>query len=177
MIRCLAAGVASCAIAPAQAATTENWYGGLSGDLTWLRHSDTGGGGNVDLGYRFDDFRVEAEAGYHGAGGQSGFGSTHYFTYMGNAYYDFNHAFSSDSRIVPYIGAGLGDAAVHFGNSSFTTTFHHHENIFAYQGMAGLEYSAANAPNTTWSLGYRYLGTDSHNLHANNLELGVRLHF
>src|SRR5262249_41367887 len=104
-----------------QAATVvpTNWYAGISGDLTWLRNSDTGGGGNVDIGYRFDDFRIEGEAGYHGAGGQSGFGSTHYFTWMGNVYYDFNRIFPSSGsgwHVAPYVGGGLGDAQVHFGS-------------------------------------------------------------
>jgi len=162
------------------AATQNNWYIGGSGDLTWLRNSDTGGGGNVDLGYAFNDFRIEAEAGYHAASGSDGFGSTHYFTYMGNVYYDFNTLFSPSSsgwHIAPYIGAGLGDAAVHFGSSNFSNTFHHHENDFAYQGMAGLNFVSASMPNTDWLIGYRYQGTDSDNIHANSLELGVRFHF
>jgi len=172
----LMAGSAYSAANPGQ----NNWYFGASGDLTWLRHSDMGGGGNVDLGYRFSDFRIEGEAGYHGAGGRDDYSSTHYFTYMGNLYYDFNTVFSPSAsgwHVVPYIGGGLGDAAVHFGHSSFTNTFHHNENIFAYQGMAGLTFVSASMPNTDWSLGYRYLGTDKTNLHANNLELGIRFHF
>jgi len=180
---CLAAMLAGTA---AQAATSPNdWYVGLSGDLTWLSHSDTGGGGNVDLGARFwpsnfGDFRIEGEAGYHGAGGKNGYGSTHYFTYIGNLYYDFNTVFASSNsgwHVVPYIGGGMGDAALSAGHSSFSDTFHHHENTFAYQGMAGLTFVASSMPNTDWSIGYRYLGTDNNDPHANNLELGVRFHF
>ena len=174
--------LASSATIPAYAATTKwgGWYGDLSGDLTWLRHSDTGGGGNVALGYRFSDFRLEGEAGYHGAGGDGGHSGTHYFTYMGNLYYDFNRAFPSSNsgwQVVPYIGGGLGDAQVHLGNSSFSNTFRHHDNDFAYQGMAGLTFVSDSMPHTDWSLGYRYLGTDQDNLHANNLELAIRYHF
>lgn len=171
--------------AAAQSNSQDDWYGGFSGDLTWLRHSNTGGGGNVDLGYRFwpsnfGDYRLEGEIGYHGAGGSSGYSSTHYLTYMGNLYYDFNTVFSpseSGWHVSPYIGAGLGDEAVHYGHSDLTTTYHHHANTFAYQGMAGLQLVSASAPDTDWWFGYRYLGTDKNNIHSNNLELGVRFHF
>jgi len=177
----LLAGVSACLTlafitAPASAAAAyapDGWYVGGSGDLTWL-HSNTGGGGNVDLGYRFNDVRAEAEAGYHGIDG------THYFTYMGNLYYDFNSLFGASSsgwHIAPYVGAGLGYAAVNYGDNSFSNTFHHHDNTMAYQGMAGLTFTSASMPNTDWSVGYRYLGTDSNNLGASNLELGVRFHF
>ncbi len=175
------------AAVPAMASTAnpDNWYVGVDGDLTWLRHSDMGGGGGVDLGYRFwpsnfGDFRIEGAANYNGAGGDSGYSSTHYFTYMGNLYYDFNTVFPSSNsgwHITPYIGGGLGDAEVHFGSSSFASTFHHHDNSFAYQGMAGLSFTSASMPSTDWVIGYRYLGTDQDNLHANNLEAGVRFNF
>jgi opacity protein-like surface antigen len=153
-----------------------NWYLGVSGDGTWIRHDDFGGGGNVDLGYRFGDIRLEGEAGYHDAD------STHYFSYMGNVYYDFNSLMPTNSsgwHVVPYIGGGIGDAAVHYGNdgTAFSSTFKHHENSFAYQGMAGLTLTSASAPSVDWSLGYRYFGTDKRDLHANNIELGARFHF
>lgn len=186
----LGAGVCATALlsageASAQPAPRNDWYLGLSGDLTWMSHSTTGGGGNVDLGYRFSpsnmgDFRLEGEAGYHGAGGKTGYSSTHYITYMGNLYYDFNTIFSPSAsgwHVVPYIGGGLGDAAVHVGHSDLATTFHHHENDFAYQGMAGLTLVDESMPNTDWSVGYRYLGTDGSDVHSNSLELGVRFHF
>jgi len=162
------------------AAAPGSWYAGGSGDLTWLRNSNTGGGGNVDLGYQFQDFRIEGEAGYHSASGDNGYGNTRYLTYMGNVYYDFNTVFSASGsgwHVVPYVGGGLGDAEVHFGSGDIVTTYHHHENDFAYQGMAGLSFVSASMPNTDWSLGYRYTGTDSDNIHANSLELGVRFHF
>jgi len=149
-----------------------NWYAGLSGDFTWL-HGDTGGGGNAQLGYMFPsdgfgDLRLEGEFGYHDAS------STHYFTYMGNAYYDFGRwaANSGSVRIVPYLGAGVGDATVHFQRNGSG-------DALAYQGMAGLSFICASMPNTDWSLGYRYQGSDETHgsrLNANNIELGVRFH-
>jgi opacity protein-like surface antigen len=174
----------------AQAAAPSNWYLGASGDFTWARHTNMGGGANVALGYQFapgsmGDFRLEGQVGYHGAGGEDGFGDLHYFTYMGNLYYDFNRMFpqkqgsGSGWHISPYIGAGLGDAAIHYGSAdnNIATTFHHHNNSFAWQGMAGINLTSASMPNMDWIVGYRYLGTSETNLHAQNLELGVRFRF
>jgi hypothetical protein len=164
-------------------AANDDWYAGVSGDLTWLRHSDTGGGGNVNVGYRFwpsnfGDFRLEAEAGYHGAGGSSGNAGTHYFDYMGNVYYDFNTIFPTNSwKIVPYIGGGAGDASLNYGHATIASTFHHHTNEFAYDGQGGLSFVMPSMPMTEWYVGYEYLGTDNHNIDANNAKLGVRFHF
>lgn len=157
-----------------------NWYVGLSGDLTWMHHSDVGGGGNLTFGYRMNQIRLEAEAGYHEAGGRGGYGSTSYFNYMANAYYDFNWLLPTSSsgwHITPYVGGGIGDAAVHYGSRGFSTTFRHHDNTFAYQAMAGLTFTSVSQPNLDYSVGYRYLGTDERNVNANSLELGIRLHF
>ncbi len=171
----------------ASAASQKLWYAGASGDFTWLRHSDMGGGANLRLGYQFPpasygDLRLEAEAGYHGADGDTGYSNTHYFTYMGNLYYDFPNTYAlsnSGWSVSPYIGGGLGMASVRYGNSSnnFTSTFHHHDNTFAWQGMAGLSLTSTSMPNIDWTIGYRYLGTDEHNIHANNAEIGLRYHF
>jgi hypothetical protein len=181
----LAGGLAAMLLAGTAHAATGDWYAGISGDLTWLRHSDLGGGGNIQLGYRlrpgsFGAFRIEAEAGYHSASGSGSYSSTHYFSYMGNVYYDFDKLLPNSAsgwRITPYVGAGLGDAAIHYGHSSFSGTFHNHDNKFAWQGMAGIKLTSASMPNSDWSLGYRYLGTSGDNIRSNNLELGYTLHF
>lgn len=158
-----------------------NWYAGLSGGVSWMDGSDMGGGGQVAVGYKFNDVRLEGEVGYHAADGNGGSSATHYLSYMGNVYYDFNSAFGprdSGWHVAPYIGAGIGDAAVHYGNNGGVgTTFRHHENHFAYQGMAGLTFVSASMPNTDWNIGYRYTGTDSNNINSNNAEVGVRFHF
>jgi len=181
----LATAALSALCAPAYADPLgPDWYAGVTGDLTWMSHTDTGWGGDAALGYRFwpsnfGNARLEGEFGYHRAGGSDGFGSTHYYTYMGNLYYDFNlfNASVADSRITPYVGAGLGDATAHFGDGD-------HGNAFAYQFMAGLTLTPASTPHTDWSLGYRYQGSSnvndsgrSQSLNANSLELGVRFHF
>lgn len=143
-----------------------------------------GGGGNVNVGYRFGqsnlgDLRLEGEAGYHYASGNSGYSDTHYFTYMGNLYYDSNINLTPGSNwaIAPYIGGGIGDAQVHFGQSNFANTFHHHNSTFAYQGMAGLNFTQASMPNLNWYAGYRYTSTDERNIKASNIEAGLRYNF
>jgi len=173
------------ASAATEAATAENaadhgWYMGGSAGLVWPRNAETGWGGNLALGYRFADWRLEAEGGYHGAGGDSGYRNIHYFTYMGNAYYDFNSAIPTSEeglRVVPYIGAGLGGASVNRGSGSIRETYNHNNDTFAYQGMAGLSLASTTMPNVAWTIGYRYLGTEEHNLSAHNVEIGARIHF
>lgn len=172
-----------------KSAQAVNSYAGISGDFTWPNHSDLGGGGRVTLGGRINpldmgSFRGELEAGYHTADGETGFGDVRYFNYMANAYYDLasrpSWVMSDSWHMTPYIGAGLGMASIRYGRGDFTSTFHHHTNAFAYQGMAGLAFVAADSPNTEWTVGYRYLGTSRENgaeLHANNLELGLKYHF
>ena len=103
---------------PSQDEQFRNWYLGGSGDLTWLRHSTTGGGANANFGYRMGsmsqgDIRIEAEIAYHRASGDSGYSATRYLSYMGNVYYDFNDVLamhSGDWSISPYVGGGIGDA-------------------------------------------------------------------
>jgi hypothetical protein len=169
----LATMAATSAIA-APYSQNENFYVGGSGDLTWPRNADMGGGGNVAVGYRFNDVRVEGEIGYHAAD------NLHYITYMGNVYYDFNQFTKTHSgwRIVPYVGAGIGDAALHLGrNGSVSNTFHHNTDTFAYQGMAGVTLVSDSMPRVDWTLGYRYLNTDEDEIQASNIQAGVRYHF
>ena len=163
--------------AMATANPPSNWYAGVSGDVTWMQHTNTGGGGNVELGYQLPHVRVEAEGGYHTAGGDGGYGDTHYYTYMGNLYWDIGSVSGSYSgwQVTPYIGGGLGDAQIHRGASGISGTSS--ENSFAYQGMAGLTFASASMPNTDWSLGYRYLGADDTNPRASNVELAARFRF
>jgi len=172
-----------------------DWYAGIDGDLTWLRHTAVGGGGGFDLGYRFwpsdfGDFRIEAEANYHDMSGRDGSADSHYFTYMGNLYYDFLSLRSTMPwQLVPYVGAGIGDATIHLGQDNATGRYSEQGDAFAYQFMAGLTFETQYMPNTDWSLGYRYLASDdvsgtdnagfshSERIHANNLELAARFHF
>jgi hypothetical protein len=153
-----------------------NWYGSLSGNSTWMDNSDLGGGGNIGLGYRIDNVRLEGEAGYHTADGKGGYPDTNYISYMGNVYYDFNTMNFARWKFVPYIGGGVGNAAVRYGNSSLSGTWDHHDNQFAYQGMAGVSFTAPAISNADLFVGYRYFATDG-DLESNNAEVGVRFYF
>lgn len=145
-------------------APSQAWYGGISGDLTWMGNSDVGGGGNADIGYRFNNVRLEGEVGYHDASG--GGDAEHYMSYMGNLYYDFTNMYSSMGwNVAPYIGAGIGDAEIHS------------DSEFAYQGMIGLGFTSASMPNATYRLGYRYFDTTDNSPHASNIELGANWAF
>lgn len=185
------AGLAALVSAPVYATPgMDGVYTSISGDYTWLHSNTNGGGGNIAVGDQFltnnlGDFRIEAEAGYHD------FSDAHYFTYMGNLYYDLNalNYDSSSLKIVPYVGAGLGDATIHMSNSDFAGRYTEQGDAFAYQFMGGLGFTSANMPNAVWSVGYRYLASDdisgtdniglsnSERLHANNIELAARFSF
>ncbi len=171
-----------CAAFSAQAAnstntnnTSANLYGSVSGDYTW-NDGDNGWGGNVAIGTRIwpntfsnaGDFRLEAEFGYHDLD------NSHYFTYMGNLYYDadFMKMSASGLRIVPYVGGGLGAATLHGDGRESGTAF-------AYQGLAGLTLRCDSMPSVDWSIGYRYTGSNEihgRDLDADNVELGLRFH-
>ncbi len=178
-----------CSPVHADIGSNPDWYLGLSGDLTWLRHSDTGGGGNIALGRAFQtgsfgDFRLEAEAGYHETSG------SHYYSYMGNAYYDFTGlAPSMPWKLTPYIGAGIGDLTAHLDESDSSGSYNVHGNVFAYQFMAGVNLNVDTIPNVDWSLGYRHVGSSdvdgtnnvgagvSDRVISDSIELGARFHF
>lgn len=185
------------AATPAFANTSgrSDWYAGLSGDVTWLNHSRTGGGGNFQIGKQMwttdsGAVRLEGEVGYHGVPNKTGYtGNTHYFTYMANGYYDFKPMTTVGGfQVSPYLGAGLGDATVKFGQrrgftgglGSTFVNFSSHDNVFAYQFMGGITLASAYMPNLDWTLGYGYLGSDKKDgqrLNANNIEIGARWHF
>jgi opacity protein-like surface antigen len=178
-------------------------YIGISGDLTTLQDTsvsgsssgqakfDWGGGGNIALGYEYDrSMRLELEGGYHdlpiktvtnGSGSFDSSQDLRIVTIMANAYYDFNKYIG----FTPYIGAGLGDAQVNFPRATGFGSTKSTDNVFAYQGMAGISYVPASMPQTDWSLGYRYLGTletrysgaKLDNINTHSAEIGLRYHF
>ena len=192
-------------------AANSGFYTGLSGDLTIkknIKFSDNGTNGkienkfnsgvNLSLGYDFgNNFRTEAEAGYHAFGmkkiteGDSVISSKpkadlKVMTLMGNVYYDFNNS----TRFSPYIGAGAGVSFVDFPTKFFNTA-KSKDSGFAYQFMTGVAYSPEFLPSTKLYAGYRYLNNaasqfsikDSNEnfkinkLGASNIELGIRYSF
>lgn len=175
--------------APEDTRPVSDVYGSISGGVTWASHDNTGGGGNIALGTRFlpsdfGDFRAELQAGYRNIS------PSHYFTYMGNLYYDFD-SFKAYTpwKLVPYLGVGLGDARVHFNETGNGGDFTQNDDVFAYQVMAGVNFTTEQMPNTEWFVGYSHLGSDNINatdnlgfhtskrLSANNVDVGLRYHF
>jgi len=116
-----------------------SWYMGASGDVTKPRNSTITGtstgtadygfssGGDLAFGYEPEafnsstgDVRAEIEGGYHALGlnkvvvggvpNASPKGDMKIMTIMANAYYDFH----TSTPFTPYIGGGVGDAAISF---------------------------------------------------------------
>lgn len=152
---------------------------------------DVGYGFSTAIGYKFEQgVRVEGEIAYrtHTIDDNNSSGDFDSTAFMANAYYDL---MPSNSRISPYIGAGIGGA---YGND-YDLIFQNgsRESIdsefsMAYQLMAGASFQAHR--NIELVLGYRYFAVpegsfdslrdgrefeteyDSH-----NLELGFRFSF
>jgi opacity protein-like surface antigen len=110
------------------------------------------------VGYYFsDNIRAEAEAGYRQLNGDTTsimVGGTKYtvdssdleskaFSAMGNLYFNI----PTESKVSPYIGAGIGWAHEQDEGS----------DAFAYQVMAGLDFKVSDR--STLFAGYRYFGT------------------
>jgi len=125
-------------------------------------------------GYDFEGFRVEGEIGYRTNDADqgtlfpiTGFMSTEnvegdfsVLSLMGNGYYDFH---SANSRLVPYVGVGLGvasiDADIRTNNPIFAGQQIVNDSVaaFAIQFMAGLGFNVS--PTTTLTFDYRYFAS------------------
>lgn len=161
------------------------WYIGLEGGYTYMSDEDLSGATNAakiklnngwgvggSIGYLpsssipfINSLRFEGEVVYHendldqvgykGGSTVAGNGSFSSTAYMVNAYYDLP---LENSPWSPYVGGGIGLADVHLSPTQPGNTSGH-DSEFAYQGLAGIGYTAASIPNTQWTLGYRYLAT------------------
>ncbi len=165
---------------------------GLTGELTY----DPGIALDLAFGYAFEvGLRAEFQVGYRKSDIDDvkidGFGTTDIdgdqttYTSMANLYYDFDFArLSGDpggvSRLVPYLGAGIG-VAVH--DLDFDSGGSDTDTVFAYQGIAGFAYSLAQ--NWRLTLTYIYLRTSDPEFdddfeteyRSHNAMLGVRYSF
>lgn len=126
----------------------------------------TGAAGTAAIGYGFGNgLRSELELG-HRAGKVSGIdnatgtggGRIDVSSLMGNILYDF----ANETSFVPYIGVGAGGARVRAkdvgpdqGNAMVSGT----ANVFAYQGILGLDYRIGD--NAALGASYRYFATQS----------------
>lgn len=189
-----------------------SWYFSLSGSVNFVEDSslseqggplpqsgtleyDEGYGIAAAVGYRprytgsfLDHLRAEFEFGVAdndfdqfaitGVGVEVPAGDIQVVRAMGNAFIDMD--LSPQWR--PYLGGGLGAARVQLENEEDT--------VFAWQGMAGINYVPTRFPLAEIGVGYRYFnageaqfttqGTGSQveiDYEAHSLEAGVRLYF
>jgi OOP family OmpA-OmpF porin len=133
--------------------------------------------GDVNIGYDFGAFRMEAEVGYrearlrqysalgttpngtaaaYGAGNRQGFGRTNALSFMVNGLLDFG----PDDGVQGFVGGGVGVARVKFRNLNFFSNFpflSDSDTNFAYQGLAGVR--APLTDNVDVSLKYRFFNS------------------
>ncbi len=164
---------------------------GVTGELSY----DTAVALDFAFGTSFDmGLRLEYQFGFRGAeidtvqidgsGTFDGAADLYTITNMLNVYYDFDLGRMSgspagSSRLVPYIGGGVG-FAIH--ELDFDSGGSESDTVFAYQGIAGLAYSFT--PNWGMTLSYLYLGTSDPEFQnfeteygSHNVMLGLRYSF
>ena len=133
---------------------------------------------SLNFGYAFDNgFRPELSvalrdndfesATFAGGTTVTSEGSTESLSLMGSLWYDF----FQDSRLRPYIGAGIGGSQVKFKNVSFgsgtTATIDGDDTTLAYQLGAGLGYTIFDGKGAL-SLDYRMMSADSPTIDVGN---------
>jgi OmpA-OmpF porin, OOP family len=159
-----AVGLGVVANSPASLAGTKGPFVGIMGGANFSGDQDISGTGaginrTVDtdtgwavipsIGYRYGNgVRTEFELGYRsndvdslsGVGGSTAGGKIKARSAMLNLLYDVD----TGSRIMPYIGGGIGYAQVDYDGvrpvGVATANINDDDNVFAYQGIAGLSY-------------------------------------
>ena len=162
---------------------------GYSASIT----TDMGASLSGIVGYAFENnFRIEAElvsqANEFDQSSESGrkyglTGDIGSAAIMANAYYDFNNK----SRFTPFVGAGIGYAAVevndlHYIGYSKDDDIEDDDSAFAYQLSAGVGFEITER--ITLDLKYRYFATEDLDIDngtveysSNNVYTGIRFSF
>lgn len=142
-------------------------YGSTFNRASYQSGYDAGG----TLGYQSRPLRYEAEVSYfydnisyyhvNGIRQTSPSGFSNAIAAMVNVFYDFPAVIACP--IQPFLGAGIGYAAVHLNlNAQGPTTpsnFSSTDSAFAYQGWVGLTYNFAE--NYALNIDYRYIATNN----------------
>lgn len=128
--------------------------------------TDTGWLALGALGYRYGNgFRAELEGGWRDNevdsvfGPGSGTGDITARSLMANVLYEIR----TNRRLMPYVGGGLGYAQVEYDGVAPSvgavpaTTVSDEDNVFAYQGIAGVSYWVSDA--VELSTEYHYMAT------------------
>jgi opacity protein-like surface antigen len=166
--------------------SSEEFYASVGGGINRLYDSDIAGGfvehrysdgwsGIGSLGYAFaNGIRTEFEVGYrrntldsvntYGSSSAgiaddqlSGTGHVAAWTFIGNILYEY----ANESSFSPYIGGGMGLAALHYNNAAghkaghFVVPVHGDESAPAAQAIAGIDYKLSE--NLRVFVDYRYL--------------------
>ncbi len=157
-----AVGLGVVAYAPAGFAAAKGPFVGIMGGVNFTNDQDISGTGvginrNVDtdtgwavmpsIGYRYGNgIRTEFELGYRSndidsvSGSAAGTGEINAKSAMLNLLYDVD----TGSRVMPYIGGGIGYAQVDYDGVGpvgvGVNRVNDDDNVFAYQGIAGLSY-------------------------------------
>lgn len=184
--------VAGICVAPSLASASMNPYVSISGGAGIMQDSSENGFSNAvqygtgylingAFGLKNDAFRVEAEIGYHSNSIDSYYGlpytpdtnNLNLWSFMANAYYDFN---MTDSDISPFIMGGLGLANVSWDYPGGSED----DSVFAWQLGAGVAFRATKKLNI--DVGYRYFSTADvdmfggykYSIGSHNIIAGVR---
>lgn len=155
-------------------AKSKGLYGSLNASYVNLRdatfsdgtdsaevESDGGFGLMAALGYKFDNnLRAEGELSFRrnsidNVSGTQFDGRSKAWGFMANGYYDFN----TGGSIQPYLGAGIGVAHVSVKGDGAVFFADGDDNVFAYQGIAGVAIPVAAG--TSLGAEYRYFATDN----------------
>ncbi len=131
----------------------DNGYG-IEGAVGYAHHS--GFRGELALGYRNNDFDDLSVSGISASSlGINVGGQVEALSVMANGY----AAFDVGAGFKPFIGAGIGiaylDAELDLSVPGFAVTASDDDTVFAYQGIAGIEYEIPT-DSATIALGVRY---------------------
>ncbi len=174
-----AVGLGVVAYAPAGFAAPKGPFVGIMGGVNFTNDQDISGAGvginrTVDtdtgwavmpsIGYRYGNgIRTEFELGYRSndvdsvSGSTAGAGEITAKSAMLNLLYDVD----TGSRLMPYIGGGIGYAQVDYDGvrpvGAGVNRVNDDDNVFAYQGIAGLSYWVNDAVEVAAE--YRYFAT------------------
>lgn len=159
--------------------TGDQDFRGTGADINRTVKTDTGWAVIPSVGYRYGNgVRAEFELGYRsndvdkltGIGGAAGAGKMTAKSAMVNLLYDMD----TGSRLMPYVGAGLGIARVDEKKvrpvGAATNRVNDDDDVFAYQSIAGLSYWVNES--VELAAEYRYFATQDPKLHNS---AGVRV--
>ncbi len=143
-------------------------------DVALLPPADTGFGFGLDVGYKADMFRIEAEVSYM-------YNSVKFLTMnwnmtnaMVNGYFDI----PTNTKFTPYVGAGVGIASFSLSDNDDTVNIDVGANTrFAAQAIAGAEYRANQSVGLAAEYRFKYSSLPSLNDNINMYSSAILARF